>query len=161
MKTVKTLTAGLLFAPMLAIGSTGHGPSGQTANQMDYQPLQVAQRARHADARSSDHFIAQALANMVSIDNLMGSPVHTTDDEEVGNINDIVVDVDGQIKAIIVGVGGFLGIGEKDVAITWDNVNVVPKSDSARAEISPDEFKVRVTVTEDQLRDAPEFDRSW
>jgi uncharacterized protein YrrD len=44
------------------------------------------------------------------------------DDETIGAISDLVIDADGKIVAVIVEVGGFLGLGKKEVAISWDSV---------------------------------------
>ncbi|MFA5949055.1 MAG: PRC-barrel domain-containing protein [Hyphomicrobium sp.] len=49
----------------------------------------------------------------------IGEVVHNTAGETVGNINDIVIDRQGHIIAVVLGVGGFLGIGEKDVGISY------------------------------------------
>jgi hypothetical protein len=45
-------------------------------------------------------------------------------DENIGDINDILVDRRGAVVAVIVGVGGFLGIGEKDVAIPFQALEI-------------------------------------
>ena len=44
--------------------------------------------------------------------------------ETVGDINDLVLDKDGKVVAVIVGVGGFLGIGEREVALDYSSLNV-------------------------------------
>ena len=44
-------------------------------------------------------------------------------DTKIGEISDVLVDKDGKITAFIVSVGGFLGIGEKHVAVPFDNVH--------------------------------------
>jgi hypothetical protein len=51
---------------------------------------------------------------------LRGTEVRGANNEDVGDINDILLGRDGRIVAVIVGVGGFLGIGEKNVAIPFD-----------------------------------------
>ena len=52
--------------------------------------------------------------------NLMGRTVYASkaeDADAVGDVNDVVIGNDGSVKAVILGVGGFIGMGEKDVAI--------------------------------------------
>ena len=56
---------------------------------------------------------------------LRGTRVYGVNNENVGSINDIVVDRKGQLIALIVGVGGFLGMGQKDVAIPFQAVEIV------------------------------------
>jgi hypothetical protein len=46
---------------------------------------------------------------------LIGSTVYGRDNENIGDVTDIVIDKTGKALGIVVGVGGFLGIGEKDV----------------------------------------------
>ena len=54
-----------------------------------------------------------------------GTRVYGVNNENVGSISDIVIDQNGQVAALIVGVGGFLGIGQKDVAIPFQAVEIV------------------------------------
>lgn len=53
---------------------------------------------------------------------LIGAKVVNTANESIGDINDLLVDGSGQVSQVIVGVGGFLGIGEKDVALSFDEL---------------------------------------
>lgn len=54
---------------------------------------------------------------------LIGVNIYGPDNRKVGDINDVLVDKSGKIGYIVVGVGGFLGIGEKNVAIPFDRVS--------------------------------------
>jgi len=49
--------------------------------------------------------------------NLRGTRVYGANNENIGEINDVLISRNGQVVAVMIGVGGFLGIGEKDVAI--------------------------------------------
>ena len=53
--------------------------------------------------------------------------VYDTEDNKIGDIKDVLIDKSGQIKALIVGVGGFIGVGEKDVAVPFDAVKAATK----------------------------------
>src|SRR5438105_5996708 len=53
--------------------------------------------------------------------------VYDTADNKIGDIKDVLIDKSGQIKALIVGVGGFVGMGEKDVAVPFDAVKSTTK----------------------------------
>jgi sporulation protein YlmC with PRC-barrel domain len=53
---------------------------------------------------------------------LMGVDVYGSDNEKIGDVDEVLLDREGKIRGIIVGVGGFLGIGQKDVAIPYDQV---------------------------------------
>ncbi len=78
----------------------------------------------------------------------MRSRVYNAAGERVGDVNDIVVN-DGRVSAIIVGVGGFLGIGEKEVSLTPDQVKRMVHSDG--------ETYFTVNTTKEQLQAAPEY----
>lgn len=79
---------------------------------------------------------------------LMGSTVYSGTDENLGKIVDILATDDGQVKAVVIGVGGFLGIGRKDVAVS-------PKT-LERVKIENGQ-KLVLKTTKDELNAAPEF----
>jgi sporulation protein YlmC with PRC-barrel domain len=53
--------------------------------------------------------------------------VYDPQDNEIGDINDIVLDGEGKVAAVIIGVGGFLGAGEKNVAVPFNALKVTQK----------------------------------
>ena len=53
---------------------------------------------------------------------MIGLSVHNDNNESVGSINDILTDKNGSIKAVVIGVGGFLGVGEHLVAIPFEKI---------------------------------------
>ncbi|MBZ2168101.1 PRC-barrel domain-containing protein [Marinobacter sp. F4216] len=81
---------------------------------------------------------------------LIGTDVKTARDEKVGSVNDLLIDQEGQIVAVVVGVGGFLAMGEKNVAISWDKVT---KSGAA------DEQQLRIDQTREELESAPDYEK--
>lgn len=86
--------------------------------------------------------------------NLIGSAVYgsaSQDAEMIGDINDIVITPEGQVASVIVGVGGFLGIGEKDVAVQYSTIEWVER-DGERWLVA--------NMTREQLEAAPAFDRN-
>jgi hypothetical protein len=85
-------------------------------------------------------------------DKLLNADLRSRPDRErIGSIDELIIDEDGQIVAVIVGVGGFLGMGQRDVAISWDSIQAETDADG--------DTRFFVDMTEDQLRNAPEFDR--
>ncbi|WP_025030367.1 PRC-barrel domain-containing protein [Nitratireductor aquibiodomus] len=73
--------------------------------------------------------------------------------DDIGEINDLVISQDGDVMAVIVGVGGFLGIGEKDVALTMDQIHVMREADS------PQDIFLVVRSSSEALKAAPSFKR--
>ena len=53
--------------------------------------------------------------------------------ERIGDINEVLVDRNGKVDAIVIGAGGFLGIGEKDVALPFSQVKFVDQARDTRA----------------------------
>jgi sporulation protein YlmC with PRC-barrel domain len=66
---------------------------------------------------------------------LRGTVVYGANNEEIGEVNEIVISRDGQVVALVVGVGGFLGIGEKDVAIPFKAVEIAATNANAAGTI--------------------------
>jgi sporulation protein YlmC with PRC-barrel domain len=65
------------------------------------------------------------LQGMWRASKLMGLDVYNEANEKLGDINELVVDKDGKIHAVVIGVGGFLGMGEHDIAVTMDKLRFV------------------------------------
>ncbi len=85
--------------------------------------------------------------------NLMGSYVYSSNAEDaeiVGDINDLLVTDSGEIRAVIVGVGGFLGIGEKDVAIDFDRLALEQHGEPS--------FRLVANVSKEDLENTNEFE---
>ena len=74
--------------------------------------------------------------------------------DNIGQINEIVLSSDGQVRALVIGVGGFLGMGERDVAVTMDQVTIASDPED-RSQIY-----VVVNTGADMLRESPAFDRT-
>ncbi len=74
--------------------------------------------------------------------------VYDPQNNKIGEIMDVLVGKNGQVDAAIVGVGGFLGAGEKDVAVNFNSIKETMKND-----------KVYLTMdtTKDSLKKAPGF----
>ncbi|MDO9562446.1 MAG: PRC-barrel domain-containing protein [Bradyrhizobium sp.] len=56
---------------------------------------------------------------------LMGLDVYNEANEKLGDINELILDKDGKINAVVIGVGGFLGMGEHDIAVSMDKLQFV------------------------------------
>ena len=80
--------------------------------------------------------------------------VYDRSDNKIGEVMDVLVDHDGKINAIIVGVGGFLGVGEKDVAVAFEAIRFKKKDNNS--------WQLVMNSTKDALAQAPgyKFDRS-
>ena len=137
-----------------------------TVAQSEGQTLPVPQEqsgAGETSAASGAKFITSQGADQWVFMKFRGSDVRGPDNASIGSVNDLLFDKSGKIVGVVIGVGGFLGIGTKNVAIDMSAFNVVP-ADSGSNETSntsaagdPSNVKLKVAWTKDQLRDAPDF----
>jgi hypothetical protein len=119
---------------------------------------QASPPAARSDA--GPQFVAAQSADQWVFTKFKGTDVLGPDNAQVGNVNDLLFDKSGKILAVVVGVGGFLGIGEKNVAIDMSAFQVVPpdvNSSTASRSSDPSNIKLRVSWTKDQLKQAPDF----
>jgi sporulation protein YlmC with PRC-barrel domain len=88
-------------------------------------------------------------AGDLSAADLMNKSVTNASNEAVGDINDIRIDSSGKVAAVIVGVGGFLGMGEKDVALPFNQLSFTRDADGG--------LVITAKVTKESLQAAPEW----
>lgn len=79
-------------------------------------------------------FITYQEGSQMLASGLMGADVRGADGESIGSVDDLLLDTDGQIQAVIIGIGGFLGVGQRDVAIANDQLEFVMAQDAAAAD---------------------------
>jgi sporulation protein YlmC with PRC-barrel domain len=80
---------------------------------------------------------------------LVGTDVMNAKGEIIGKVNDVVVNPLGQTQAVVVGVGGFLGVGSKNVAVPYSAIRIGNVVESRRL--------VVLDVTKEQLQAAPSY----
>jgi hypothetical protein len=101
-----------------------------------------AGKANFVTKQSSDQHLASKFN---------GTDVVGTDDTKIGDVSDVLFDKDQKVIAFVVGVGGFLGIGSKDVAIDPASFTPVTGKDAT-------DVKLRLAMTKDELKAAPAFE---
>jgi sporulation protein YlmC with PRC-barrel domain len=79
-----------------------------------------------------------------------GTDVLGPDNKKIGDVTDILFDKTGKIEAYVVSVGGFLGMGSKDVAIAPNSFDVVPGSNGGSD-------KLKLSLTQAQIKQAQNF----
>jgi sporulation protein YlmC with PRC-barrel domain len=129
-------------------------PANPPAAKVDAAP---ADTAKFISAQSADQWV---------FSKFKGTDVIGPDNAQVGNVNDVLFDKNGKILGLIVGVGGFLGIGEKSVAIDMSAFQPVPADTGSTtgagggamsSSNDPTAVKLKVTWSKDQLKNAPDF----
>lgn len=148
-----TLTAVLLAlsAPAYAAGTdTQLAQSGPTTTSPGQPPGQTsgqtqAQTSGQATTQGSTA-MSEELKSAMQASNVIGKNVQNAQGENLGEIDDLLIDKDGSIRAAVVSVGGFLGVGDRNVAIDWKEVSFSPQGDT-----------ITVNLTKEELQNAPEF----
>lgn len=135
----------------------------------------VAQRADQSGASSgsqlnSGNWLTQEKTGQWRASKLSGLNVYNNNNEKIGDIKEVLVDQSGRVDAVVIGVGGFLGMGEHEVAVPFSQLRWSNKpasnttgagntsnrnSAGGRAQSSPDHAVLN--MTKDQLKAAPEF----
>jgi sporulation protein YlmC with PRC-barrel domain len=116
-------------------------------------PKSIAPENAKSDSAFLDQprFLTKQESGDLLASNLIGQPVVNAKDESIGDVNDLVTDKDGKIVAVLIGAGGFLGLGEKDVAVSYDDLKFVRDKDN--------NVKVISDMTSETLASAPDYER--
>jgi sporulation protein YlmC with PRC-barrel domain len=99
------------------------------------QPSPEAGTANASPAAKGPVFLEMRQPDQFRSTNLRGTRVYGANNENIGEINDVLISRSGQVAAVIIGVGGFLGIGQKDVAVPMSMLLFQPgaiEADSAK-----------------------------
>lgn len=141
MNKLQSFALSVLVAPAITLGAGS--VLAETEQEYGPQPGSVQ------SATQDPGYFSSASAQSMQVRSLLDASVKTAAGEEVGSVKDLIIDENGQVMAVVVGTSGFLGLGEKDVAISWDRIN------QAGSSMEPE---LNVELTRDELESAPEFD---
>jgi hypothetical protein len=121
----------------------------------------LSQSTTGAGAPDAAKFVASQSADQLVFSKFKGSDVIGPNDESIGGVNDLLFDKSGKILGVMVGVGGFLGIGQKNVAMDMNAFQILPASSGGPAANNrsddPTSIKLKVAWTKDQVQQAPDF----
>jgi len=97
----------------------------------------------------ANDFVETQSTNEILATNLIGKTVRNREDERIADVSDLVVDENGRVTAAVLGVGGFLGMGKKSVAVPIESLETVATPDG--------EVEVVMLMTREELDEAPDF----
>lgn len=109
-----------------------------------FAPMAVAQAAKPVVSFVTEQPSGEWLAHV-----FFGAKVQNATGEVIGDINDLVFNHSGQISTVVIGAGGVLGVGEKDVAVPYSALSFKSGADGARI--------IVVALSKDELKLAPAF----
>ena len=156
---ITTAIGGVVISGTVAQSQTPTtpAPTEQSAAPKDQS------RAKDSTSASEAKFVPSQSEDQWVFTKFKGSDVVGPDNANIGSVSDLLFDKSGKIIGVVVGVGGFLGIGAKNVAIDMSAFNVMPaetgnKDNAPTGNLNdPTMVKLKVAWTKDQLKDAPDF----
>jgi sporulation protein YlmC with PRC-barrel domain len=105
-----------------AASGSGTTTTGSPAMQPGASTAGQSSTSMGQSSATSGQFMTKMETNQIMASDLIGTRVVSANNESIGDINDVIVDRNGQVMAAVVGVGGLLGIGEKDVAVPFKSL---------------------------------------
>ena len=94
--------------------------------------------------------VVQDANTVLAKQDLIGQTVYAPDKAKIGSISDLILSKDGRtVEGYVIGVGGFLGIGEKSVALKMDKLKISTAADGT--------MELAMDMTKDELRNTPSF----
>lgn len=150
MRTLTLATACVAFMSGAALSQTAPAPAESPApltvtNKELFKPTAAAPTAP----------LTKAAEGQILSSEFLGKAVYDGDGdnaETIGKLSDLVIGPDGMVQAAVIGVGGFLGVGEKDVAVAPSELKLSQRSDGKTWLV--------MSTSKDELAAAPAFDRS-
>lgn len=132
-------------APAENMPSTTPAPSPEPSTAT---PASAPDKSADA-ATSAGTFASTQSADEWRSSKLVGLTVYNSANEKVGDINDLVLGPDGKISNAVIGVGGFLGLGEKLVAVAFSDLQLNRDADGT--------MRVTINSTKEALESAPDY----
>jgi sporulation protein YlmC with PRC-barrel domain len=135
---VKKLLAGLaavVFAAPLIVSAQTTRPADKPARDT----------ARDTQAPAWKH------AGLHETKDIIGTRIKNAEGKDLGEIDQLLIDRNGKVSHVIIGVGGLAGVGEKKVVVPWSDLKFAPVTEGKKNAITMDEAK---------LERAPRYDRS-
>lgn len=112
-------------------------------------PLSLQAPAQAPKPATAIQFVSEQPPNEWLARVFLGAAVQNDLGERIGDINDLIFDRSGRISTVVLGVGGFLGIGEKNVGVPYSALSYGTSKNGARIII--------VALSQDTLKTAPNF----
>ncbi|HEX3440790.1 MAG TPA: PRC-barrel domain-containing protein [Pseudolabrys sp.] len=143
---MKQVTLGAAIGALMisgALAQSPNAPAGSTSSPPAATSISSSGKADLVTTQKPDQWLATKFK---------GTNVLGADDKKIGDVSDILFDKDGKIQAYVVSVGGFLGMGAKEVALAPASFTVVP-GDNGGAD------QLKVSMTQDELKNAQSFAR--
>lgn len=160
MSKMKTLAAALMASTLLAapaLAQSNPPPADRPAAPAPSTTMQQPSAgSAAATVQKSDQWRAYKL---------IGLNVYNSNNEKIGDIKELITGKDGKIDLVVIGVGGFLGMGEHNVAMKWDQIKFVEEpvqssttssNTGTRPNTTGSSTATTTTTTRSTVRDYPD-----
>ena len=131
------------------VKATDQSSEAPTPTAPDQSSEAAKPMAPEQSAQQSGQFLSEQKTDDMLASSIIGKPAVNSQDETIGDVNDLVTDRSGKIVAALIGVGGFLGIGEKDVAVRFEDLKLNRDEN--------DNVKVTLNISKETLAQAPDY----
>ena len=125
------------------------GAWAQASSSTDSSKPEPATQAQ-PDSSGKMNFVSSQKPDQWLASKFKGTDVLGSDNQKIGDVSDILFDKTGKVEAFVISVGGFLGVGAKEVALAPSSFDVVPGQNGSSD-------KLKISATKDQLQDAQNF----
>jgi len=157
LKKLALISAVSTFAVGTALAQAPSPPAAQPSPPAATETAPKANTAPKADMKAatgttgSAQFVSSQKPDQFLASKFKGTDVIGAENEKIGDISDVLFNKDGKIEAYVVSVGGFLGMGAKEVAMA-------PSSFEVQKDANDSSPKLKVSMTKDQLKQAANFE---
>jgi PRC-barrel domain len=132
----------IAIAPLMLVPARAQQPAPAGAGTANPCLGETARSAARAGMpQLSNGFVCEMSAGAMRLSKMVGAPAIGLDHYAIGKIDDVLMNRDGKIEAVVLQVGGFLGVGAKDVALPYDavlwNTGDVTRAPGPSASLSP------------------------
>jgi sporulation protein YlmC with PRC-barrel domain len=141
----------VVFAAFLTCGAISAYAQTQTTPA---QPSSPAPTATPADRSPVDRTVSTGDFNAkghMAASGLIGTKVRNANKESIGKIDEIYLDKDAKVTDVVISVGGFLGVGSKDVAVKWSDITFAQEDNSV---------VLTTSLTKDALMALPDYTKT-
>ncbi len=152
-------------APEPTLGEMTTNSAEKAVGETEAAAENLAQQVEATDERMpTDRTLLRRPANIdragfmvadpadLTAERLTGARVFTANDEDIGEIDELLLSEDGTtVEQVVVDVGGFLGIGEHEVAVTMEELHIMRSDDGM-------DFRVYMDATQEELEAQPEYE---
>jgi sporulation protein YlmC with PRC-barrel domain len=144
----KNMMMSAAIGALMVSGALAQSPNTPTSSNTPAAKPSTATQAQPSSGKAD--FVTSQKPDQWLASKFKGTNVMGSDNQKIGSINDILFDKTGKIEAFVVSIGGLLGVGAKEVALTPSSFDVIP-GQNGNADI------LRLSLNKDEVNQAQNF----